>query len=583
MKARLPAAVQTLAALFDHAADRHPDGDVCTFFAEDSLAFGRLRDGGRAVARGLLAAGVEPGLPVAILVRSNLEMLRAVAGIAAAGAVAVPLALSVGSRKTALARLRHVLEDSGLRWAVVDEAYAKLLAELLPRVRPLSLAALDGGVNRAPPGPAKLPPVDADDLALIQYTSGSTTAPKGVALTHRNVMAGIRAIHYGVEPREGDVLCHWLPLSHDMGLFSTLAAVGVGMDIRVSPPQDFVKHPDDWLRRAGTFGATILAGPNFFYRYLVDAIPGDQVAGYDLSTVRMMLNGAEPIDAELVHDFNRHFAPSGLRRQAMKPCYGLAEATLAVTFTPLERAARVDWVDRDALNREQRARTVGPEAPNARGIVDCGLPVPGLEIRITEGGRMLPERVVGDIEIRGEPVMRGYYRERSATVSPDGWCPTGDLGYLAEGCLHVTGRRKEMMILGGQNYYPQDVEDAVRQVPGVYKGNAVAVVLPADGEVGLLERIGVLAEVRDASSSLEATLSALRRVAAEQLGGAAVDVVLLRRNGLLRTTSGKFQRLLMRDQLVAGTLNRVLVRVTAGEPIPAPGAARELDEDRRAS
>lgn len=197
MKARLPAAVPTLAALFDHAADRHPDRDICTFFAEDSLAFGRLGEGGRAVARGLLAAGVEPGLPVAILVRSNLEMLRAVAGIAAAGAVTVPLALSVGSRKTALARLRHILEDSGLRWAVVDEAYAELLAELLPQVRPLSLASLAGGADRAPPTPAKLPAVDAEDLALIQYTSGSTTAPKGVALTHRNVMAGIRAIHHG--------------------------------------------------------------------------------------------------------------------------------------------------------------------------------------------------------------------------------------------------------------------------------------------------------------------------------------------------------------------------------------------------
>lgn len=393
MKARLPAAVQTLAALFDHAADRHPEGDIRTFFAEDSLAFGRLGAGGRAVARGLLAAGVEPGLPVAILARSNLEMLRAVAGIAAAGAVVVPLALSVGSRKMALARLRHVLEDSGLRWAVVDEAYAELLGELLPQIRPLSLASLAGGADRAPATPAKLPTVDAEDLALIQYTSGSTTAPKGVALTHRNVMAGVRAIHHGVEPRDGDVLCHWLPLSHDMGLFSTLAAVGVGMDIRISPPQDFVKHPDDWLRRVGTFGATILAGPNFFYRYLVDAIPREEVASYDLSAVRLMLNGAEPIGAELIHDFNRHFAPSGLRRQAMKPCYGLAEATLAVTFTPLEQAARVDWVDRDVLNRAKRAQTVSPEAANARGIVDCGMPVPGLEIRIAEGGRTLPDRI----------------------------------------------------------------------------------------------------------------------------------------------------------------------------------------------
>jgi fatty-acyl-CoA synthase len=225
-------------------------------------------------------------------------------------------------------------------------------------------------------------------------------------------------------------------------------------------------------------------------------------------------------------------------------------------------------VDRTALNGTSRAEPAEPGSAGARGIVSCGSPVPGVEVRIAKDSRALAERVVGDIEIRGEPVMRGYYKESEASVSPDGWCSTGDLGYLADGCLHVTGRRKEMMILRGRNYYPQDIEDAIREVLGVHKGHAVAVVLPADPAGGLPERIGVLAEVSTAAPPHAGTVSAIREAAAG-VGGASVDVVLMRRNALLRTTSGKYQRLLMRSQLLEGTLRRVVIHVAADSPLPA--------------
>ncbi len=575
--------MRTLADMFDHAADRYPDRDVRAFFAEEALSFARLGRDGRVLARGLLAAGAEVGEPVAILMRSKLAFLRAVHGVTAAGGVLVPLSATLGFNERSVARLRHVIADSGVRRAIVDDAFAPLFARLLPRVTPLSLSALMRGDDRGPSAAADLPVVDQDELALVQYTSGSTANPKGVALTHRSVLAGIRAIHHGAAIQADDVVCLWLPLFHDMGLVSSLLAIGGGLNLRLSPQQDFIKHPDHWLRKAGEFGATILAGPNFFYRYLVDSIAREEAADYDLSSVRICLNGAEPIDPELISEFGRHFAASGLAPHAMTPCYGLAEATLAVTFSPVERAAPVDWVDRGLLNRTQRARAVGADAAGARGIVGCGGPVPGLEIRITQSGYALPERVVGEIEIRGEPVMRGYFRERSAVVSDDGWCPTGDLGYLADGCLYVTGRRKEMMILGGQNYYPQDIEEEVRQVPGIYRGNVVAVVLPPDPEAGVTERIGVLAEIHDGSPPYDATVSALRQAAAEALGGASVDVVLLRRNGLLRTTSGKFQRLSMRDRLLAGTLDRILVHVRAGESPPTGEPVGEPGAERRAS
>lgn len=206
-------------------------------------------------------------MPVAVLVQSNLELLQALNGVAAAGGVIVPLSVSTGLNKAYLARLSHVIEDCGVGFAVVDDAYAQHFAELLPHIKTLTLSSLTGDdVERDSPA-ADLPVVDEESLALIQYTSGSTSNPRGVALTHRNVLAGIRALHHGVDPGEGDLLCHWLPLSHDMGLFSTLAAVGAGVGIRISPPQDFIKYPDDWLSKFSEYGASILAGPNFSYRF----------------------------------------------------------------------------------------------------------------------------------------------------------------------------------------------------------------------------------------------------------------------------------------------------------------------------
>lgn len=568
----LPLNVHTLGDMFDFAADQYPAKEIRTFFAEDSLAFGQLARNGRMVARNLIAAGVAPGEPVTVLIRSVLELLPAINGIAAAGAVMVPLPVPIVAGKAYLDRLRHVIEDSGVRYAVVDDVFARHFADALPDITTMTLSSLACGADRG-----TLPAVNAEDLALIQYTSGSTSDPRGVALTHRNVLAGIRALHHGTGARNDDILCHWLPLSHDMGFFATLAAVAAGINIRISSPQDFIKHPGDWLRKFCEFAATVLVGPNFSYRYLLDVISREDAADYDLSAVRVLLNGAEPIDPALAIAFGEHFAASGLASQAMTPCYGLAEATLAVTIAPTDRMATVDWVDRDALNNVTQARTVDPHGGNARGIVNCGMPVPGVEVRIVADGRALADRVVGDIEIRGEPVMRGYYHQSTPSVSSDGWCPTGDLGYLVGSCLHVTGRRKEMLILGGRNYYPQDIEYAIRRVAGVYKEYVVAFVLPANPATGRPERIGVIAEVATALPPYSATVSAIREAAAQALDGASVDVVLLRRRALLRTTSGKFQRLLMRQQLLAGVLDGVLVHVAADEHVSqADGSAPSL-------
>ncbi|WP_131737921.1 AMP-binding protein [Actinomadura roseirufa] len=559
----LASEVHTLGDMFEFVAEHHPAGAIRSVFAEDVLTYAQLAEDGRRIAGGLIDSGVAPGEPVAVLIGSNLDMVRAICGLAAAGAVVVPLSVPLSVSRSYLERLEHVIADCGVRFALTDGDFAEQFGDRLPDITPLDLATLLEKGKRIP-----RPPVSVSDLALIQYTSGSTSEPRGVALDHRNILEGIRNIQRGVDVRPGDVLGHWLPLSHDMGLFSTLSAIASGVDARLSRPQDFVKHPEEWLQSICAAGVTVMAGPSFFYEYLMEAVPRDEAEEFDLSAVRVMINGAEPIAPELVLRFEEHFSVSGLGVGVMTPSYGLAEATLAVSFTALGSPARVDWVDRDVLNNSWLAKTVDPAAQQARGVVSCGVPVPGMEIRISsEDGRLLPERAVGEIEIRGETVMRGYYRRSEPAANHDGWCATGDLGYLADSELYVTGRKKEMMILGGQNYYPQDVEDAVRDVPGVHKGNAVAVVLPADPETGRAERIGVLAEAESAAAPHDELVSALRAAAAETLGGALADVVLLRRNALLRTTSGKYKRLLMRQRLLEGTLNRVLVHVGAHETV----------------
>jgi fatty-acyl-CoA synthase len=579
----LPPTVRTLGDIFNHAAERYPGKEVASFLARDSvisskdaIAFDQLARSGRVVARDLIAAGVRPGMPVAVLIQSALEFLKIVSGITVTGAVIVPLAVPIGHDKTHLTRLGQIIKDSDAPLAVVDDQLSDHLAEALPHLRSLTRSSLLVGEHDAltdvDASTAGLPAVHEEDLALIQYTSGSTSNPRGVGLTHRNLLAGIRALHHGVDLRRDDVLCHWLPLSNNMGLLSTLASVGAGIDIHISSPQDFLKYPENWLRKCSQFRASILGGPNFSYRYLLDAVPRAEAGDYDLSAIRVMLNGSEPIDPEIASKFAHHFAASGLALHVMTPCYGLAEAALVVTFAPVDEPVAVDWVDRGALSSVNRACPVAPGTAGARGIVCCGAPLPGLELRIVADGRELPARAVGEIEVRGEPVMRGYYRTSERFVSLDGWFSTGDLGYVANSCLYVTGRRKEMMIIGGRNYYPQDIEDTIRQLRDVHHGHAIAVALPAEPSTGLPERIAVLAEASVSSPSYGRIVSAIRAVAARELGGAAVDVVLVAPNSLLRTSSGKFQRLLMRQQLMQGVLSHVLIQVGADEVVSADDA-----------
>ncbi|PPK64917.1 AMP-binding protein [Actinokineospora auranticolor] len=534
----------TLHAILDGVAADHPHVRA-TFPAErESITYTDLAASARAMAAGLVARGVERNEPVGILCPNAPEFLQSLFAVSAAGGAATPLPLPLGMRHAGAypARLAAIAEVAGMRRILVSHRFGALadgLREAVPGLEIISTADAAG--------PGELPEVGPDDLAIVQFTSGSTSLPKGVRLTHANVVAGLLAIREGIQLGQGDGGGFWLPLFHDMGLFGTLSAVLIGIPAHVWSPLSFIKDPARWLREFLDSGATITAMPNFGYDQLA-AISDDDLAGLRMDHWRVAFNGAEPISEATVRAFVERFAPAGFRPSTMFGVYGMAEATLAVTFPPLGRAPLFEHVDRDKLADGGRAVQVEHDAPGARAVAGVGEPVRGVRLRIVdpEAGAELPEGQVGEILIQGDPVTPGYLGLEQSLV--DGWLPTGDLGYRRGAEVFVTGRRKEMITVRGANFYPQDVEAVARAVPGIFKGRCVAVAAPGGAEV-----MWLIAECGRKGDEAAAVATALRTAVSTELGLAAVEVHLVAPRALPRTSSGKFQRLAARDLVTSVT------------------------------
>jgi acyl-CoA synthetase (AMP-forming)/AMP-acid ligase II len=387
--------------------------------------------------------------------------------------------------------------------------------------------------------------VGMDANLILQFTSGSTANPKGVQLTHHNVQASITAMRDGLEfSADADRYGGWLPLFHDMGLFGMLTLMLTGVPVTVWQPSAFVKDPAHWLRQFADRRLTVAALPNFGYEYLLRAVPADEVADYDLGSWRVALNGGEPVAVDSVEEFTAHFQPAGFAARAMMPVYGLAEATLGVTFPPLRRGPRVDWVDRNSLAEARIATPVSADTPGARGLASVGRPLVGMGVRIADGdtGAVLGERRVGEVQIRGASVTSGYIDDSGTLTQPfaaDGWLRTGDLGYLVEGELYIAGRSKEMLILRGANYFPDDVESAVVTDPGVHRRRCLAYVDEVDGR----ERMVLVAETVVEGDEQAALVTRLRELIGSATGLDDVVVLLTPPHSIPRTTSGKLQRI----------------------------------------
>jgi acyl-CoA synthetase (AMP-forming)/AMP-acid ligase II len=484
----------------------------------------------------LRAHGVRPGDRVAIVLPTAPSFFDAWLGAQLAGAVPVPLypPVRLGRLDEYLERTAAMLRAVDAALLVSDARVQRVLGRVLDRARP-RLGLLDAAA--LPSGEPYEVPATADDLALVQFSSGTTVDPKPVALTHAQLLANARRILdvvLDVAPKGGDpepAGCSWLPLYHDMGLIGgVLPAILCPGPLTLIPPEQFLARPAIWLECISRYRATVSPAPDFAYALCVERITDAEREGLDLSSWRMALDGAEPISAANLRAFAARFGPVGFDPSALMPVYGLSEAALAVTFTPARRGVRTVVLDRDAL-REGRA------APAQAGaeLVTLGPPLPDFGVRIVGAdGAALGEGLVGRVHVRGPSLMRGYL-DRDVQPFVDGWLDTGDLGFLVDGELVVTGRAKDVIVHRGRNHAPQELERAVDAVEGVRTGCTVAV-----GDVsGDGERVLVFVEVREAvEGQAEACARAVRAAT-----GIEPDLVLLCEAGTLpRTSSGKLRR-----------------------------------------
>jgi fatty-acyl-CoA synthase len=514
-----------------------------------------------AVAGGLRERGVRRGDAVAVMLPTGLDFLRTFQGILIAGAIPVPIYPPVRLDRLAeyAERQAGILADAGAIVLVTISRALPIVDILRPRVPSLrevttadALAAL-GASWAAPEG-------DASDPAFIQYTSGSTGQPKGVLLTHENLLSNIQAIADGVGATPTDVGASWLPLYHDMGLIgSWLFCLHRGLPIDVQSPMSFLARPERWLWAIHKRRASLSAAPNFAYELCVRKVPDSALEGLDLSSWRCALNGAEPVNPETLERFVARFERCGFRREAFLPVYGLAESSVALCFPPPGRGPRIDLVDRQAFERRHQADPAGEGDAQPLRFVSVGRALPLHEVRIVdEAGKDVQERTVGRLVFRGPSTTAGYFRKPEATAAitlPGGWLDSGDLAYLADGEAFVAGRTKDLIIKAGRNLVPQEIEEVASQVEGTRKGCVVAfgVTQEAQGT----EMLVVVAETRARDAARKDRLAAAITDRVAGAVGVPPDVVVLVAPGAVpKTSSGKIRRAETRALYVAGDLDR---------------------------
>ena len=550
----------TLCARIERAASR--DGAL-TFVgtgAPDRVPWARLHHDARGVAAALQARGIGPGDHVAFLAPTSRALVTAIQATWLTGAtlVSLPLPMRLGSVDEFVAQTRARVRRADTSLLVVDPELAALLPTDPADPPTLLLSDLAAaGTRRGMAGAWAAPKDDPSALAVLQFTSGSTADPKGVMVPHATCLANLDAAAgvAGLDP-DTDVLVSWLPLYHDMGLVGMLTLPMItGADLVLAAPQDFLAAPARWMQWVSDFRGTATAGPNFSWALAARALArGPEL---DLSSLRLALNGAEPVDPTTVEAFcaaaaRHHFDPG-----AVFCAFGMAELTIAGTFPRPGAGMTVDAIDRRVLETDGYAApsSADPAAETVRRLARLGRPVPGLRVRVVDPqtGDERREREVGEVQFRGSSVTPGYYHHPEATTAAfhDGWLRTGDLGYLVDGDLVVCGRQKDVIIVGGRNVYPEDVERAVAAVDGVRAGNVIA--FGVDGRKGR-EALVVVAETKVDDPA------PVRSAVAQRVRGAVglpPEVVLVAPGSLPKTSSGKLQRDRCRQRYLAADLTLV--------------------------
>jgi fatty-acyl-CoA synthase len=545
-----------------------------------TLTFGELYAAAQRCAAELARRGVPAGGRVALMLPTSRAFFVSYAGILLAGAIPVPIypPFRADRIEEYASRQSAILKNAGVCLLLTfrqAEAVARLLK---PRVHSLAEVAdaeklIDAADKAPPPSPGALPlhltgsrARKASDIALLQYTSGSTGEPKGVVLTHANLLANIRAIGEAVELGPSDVGVSWLPLYHDMGLIGAwLTLLHFGVPLAVMSPLAFLTRPERWLKAFQKYGGTISAAPNFAYELCVRKIADKDIEGVDLSNWRAALNGAEPVNPDTLDRFAERFARHGFRREAQLPVYGLAEASLAVTFPPLNRGPLIDRVEREAFTAEGRAVPARTGDATTIAFVSSGRPIPRHEVRIVDAsGEEVSDRTEGFLWFRGASATSGYYHNAEATeqllpmgpAAGDGeyaWVNSGDRAYRADGEIYVTGRVKDIVIKGGRNLYPHEVEELAARAEGIRKGCIVAFGLK--DEASGTEKLIVVAESREREASRRAAIvAAVTDQVSEGLGLPPDRVELIPPGSIPKTSSGKLRREETKQLYLAGKL-----------------------------
>jgi len=554
----------TLIEVLDWHASQHPNRMHVSVLQDDrtiiaTLTYAQLAESARAVAAGLVVRNIERGDRIALMLPTGTDFLVAFFGILYAGAIPVPIypPMQLTQIEDYARRQAGILRNAAARMLITVPEGLRLgsllrsLVTTIDSVESVSSLSVPAGAGRSFGLPA------ATETALIQYTSGSTGDPKGVVLSHANLLANIRAIGRAVNASSADVMVSWLPLYHDMGLIGAwLGSLYFGAPFYVMSPVAFLARPQSWLWSLHRFRGTITAAPNFAYELCLDKIDDASLTGLDLSSLRFLANGAEPVSLSTLRRFTKRYSAYGLRPETMAPVYGLAENAVAVAMPSPGQGPIIDRISRRKLGVAGIAEPVAKGA-DAMEIVGCGSPLPDHEVRIIdEHGRELGERREGELEFRGPSATSGYFRNEKKTseLFHEGWLKSGDRAYMADGFVFVTGRIKDIVIRGGQHIYPQEVEEAVAQVAG-FRSGGTAMFGVLDTASGT-ERIVVLAETGAADPSDRELLQQRAREATIDAVGFPPDEVILVEPGTVpKTPSGKVRRSAARDMYQKGLLH----------------------------
>ena len=525
---------------------------------ETPITYGELVMASTAVAGGLRNLGVTKGDRVALMLRTERAFFEVFFGSLMIGAVPVPLYPPVRAEDLLAYthRQQAILRNAGARVLVTFAEAERLAALMRGEVPSLDAISTTGHLSKQRTRAIVERP-SPDDPALIQYTSGSTGDPKGVLLSHANILANVRGIGEALEIRPGDVAVSWLPLYHDMGLIGMwLGALYFGVPAAIMSPLAFLSRPSRWLWAIHAHHGSISAAPNFAFDLCARKVSDEEIQGLDLSSWRVAINGSEAVSPEAIDRFTRRFAPYGFKAEAMCPAYGLAESSVALTLSAIRRVPRADRIAREPFERARELRPASADDARALRFVSCGRPLPDHEVRIVDtSGRSLGERVEGRIQFCGPSVTRGYFRNADATHAAmhNGWMDSGDLGYRADGELFITGREKDLIIQGGRNICAEEVEAITSTVPDI-RPNCVAAFGIPDPATGT-ERVIVVAETRERDPARrEALQRAVRDRLVSGIGSPPDVVVIADPRTVLKTSSGKIRRSATREAYLKGTL-----------------------------